>query len=279
MFDRAIIIIDALAGAVHAVLTIIVGYPFDLVKSRMQAGLCSNGFDCVKKTLKHEGIKGLYRGSSMPLVSHMLKRPVQYPIAEWMKNEMNKSNSVFYNYIIGAANGLASPIIGTPLQVVKISMQTSVSKIDTVQINKNSWYYIKYNYKQNGFMGFYRGFIPTIVKDTVFSMSFIGTYYSMRDRFGTDTWQQNFMNGCIAHSLTWYMFIPIDYVKTIIQKSESKIGIRQVVYDSYNKHGLRVFWKGVIPACLRTVPVSGLAMSGYEYTRWVLGNDSNKETK
>ena len=262
--DQKHVYVNMLAGGAQAILTTIVGYPFDLVKSRLQANLYNNSFECVKQTFKNEGLRGLYRGASMPLLSHAIKRPVQYPIAEYMKNEMNKSNNIMYNYGIGALNGLTSPLIGTPLQVVKISMQTSISVTDK---NKSSWSYIKHNYKNNGFIGFYRGFIPTAIKDTVFGMSFVGTYYTMRDHFGTDKWYNNFVNGCVAHSMTWFVFMPIDYVKTIIQKSEQKISVKNVIINSYQQYGIRVFWKGVIPACLRTVPVAGCAMTGYELVR------------
>lgn len=272
-----------LGACVQASLVTLTGYPLDLIKARLQSGLYTSSLKCLTGTIKNEGLVGLYRGSMMPWISHMMKRPVQYLISENLKDRfnpsptnananMNTGGKTFYNYLIGAGSGIFGPIVGTPLQVVKISMQTSVNdKSDKSQSKmKNSLNYIAYNYRTHGISGFYRGFIPTLCKDTAFGMSFIGNYYTFRDYFGTDKWYNNFVSGSLAHSITWCVFIPIDYVKTIIQKSETKLTVRDVVRSSYKAHGIFVFWKGVIPACARTFFVSGFAMTGYEYARQLL---------
>ena len=257
------VIVDVAAGAVQATLVTIVGYPFDLVKSRMQVKAYPSMIDCVRQTVRNEGMFGLYRGSAMPWISHLIKRPIQYPLAEYMKSKLTDSESSYArNYGIGAVNGLVGPVFGTPLQVVKISLQTS-NNSDI----KNSREYIRDNYRRNGIKGFYRGFIPTAMKDSLFGMMFLGTYYSSRDYLGSDKWWKNFTSGAGAHCLTWFTLIPIDHVKTKIQRSETRLTILGVIRDSYRTGGIRVFWKGVIPACLRTIPVSGVAMVGYEYVR------------
>lgn len=271
-------IINIVGGMAQATLVTVTGYPLDLIKARLQAKMYPDTMSCLINTVKKEGFFGLYRGSAMPWLSHMVKRPIQYPISEYFKKQTADSeHSTFYNYLIGGATGVVGPIFGTPLQVVKIAMQTSEtqkSKNTTPHhVNhysdksKNSWYYIKHNYRSNGIAGFYRGFLPTAAKDMVFGMSFIGTYYTLRDTIGTDKWYKNFANGAMAHCLTWCVFIPIDYVKTTVQRSEQKLKALDVIKSSYQKHGITVFWRGVVPACLRTIPVSGCAMMGYEYIR------------
>lgn len=179
------------------------------------------------------------------------------------------NGSKLSNYFIGWTSGLVSPIFGTPLQVVKISVQTTTNK-DV----KNSAEYIKENYLRNGLIGFYRGFIANVMKDSLFGMSFIGHYYTLRDYLGSDVWWKNFVSGASAHYLTWYTLIPIDYVKTKIQQSEKRRTITEVIRSSYRVGGIRIFWRGVFPACLRTIPVSGVAMVGYETVRNVLSEEN-----
>ena len=255
---------NIIGGVTQALLVTVVGYPFDLVKARIQAKRYDSSWKCLQGTVKNEGFVGLYRGSSMPLLSHLIKRPIQYPITEYIKSrlDLNGSTSNYYNYLIGGSTSIIGSIIGTPLQVIKISVQTA-----TDNEVKNSYYYIKKNYRNNGIRGFYRGFFPNLLKDVVFGASFIGNYYTFRDYLGSDKWWKNFISGSTAHCITWYLFIPIDYVKTTVQRSETKITVREVIKTSYRDHGFRIFWKGVIPACLRTVPVSGIGMVGYEYVR------------
>jgi solute carrier family 25 (mitochondrial carnitine/acylcarnitine transporter), member 20/29 len=279
------IVADMVAATAQASLYTITGYPFDLVKARLQTGLYNSSWSCLKGTVKNEGFFGLYRGAVMPWLSHTLKRPIQYPASEYLKRYTtteSQSKNTCLNYLIGGATGIISPILGTPLQVVKISMQTSIPKSipmydlkSTIVLdngNKNSFEYIKYNYKKNGIRGFYRGLVPTIIKDTVFGASFLGTYYTLRDINGHDTLYKNFFNGATAHCTTWLCFIPIDYVKTTIQKSDNPMKISDVVTKTYKLHGIREFWKGVIPACVRTIPMSGIAMLGYEWVRSLIMN-------
>jgi hypothetical protein len=56
-------------------------------------------------------------------------------------------------------------------------------------------------------------------------------------------------------------------VKTTIQRSSKPITIKEVISETIQKDGPRAFWRGVHPACLRTIPVSGIAMTGYELVR------------
>lgn len=111
--------------------------------------------------------------------------------------------------------GPIGAVFGTPLQVIKVGMQTSGSNQ-----YKNSWSFAKHHYrKHGGVSGFYRGLVPTMAKDCLFGASFVGHYYTLRDFWGTDKWYKNFASGAIAHCATWGLLIPIDYVKTTIQKS------------------------------------------------------------
>ena len=86
-----------------------------------------------------------------------------------MINHFNHDLSRNINFYV------TDPLYGTPLQVVKVSMQT----ITNSEI-KNGIQLIKNIFQTQGFIGFYRGFIPTIMKDIVFSGSFLGTFIIKR---------------------------------------------------------------------------------------------------
>ena len=84
---------DFVAGLTQATLVTIVGYPFDLVKTRMQSGMYKTSFDCVVTTVKTEGPLALYRGAASPFVSHSIKRPIQFLLAENYKKKIESINS------------------------------------------------------------------------------------------------------------------------------------------------------------------------------------------
>ena len=61
-----------LAGGVGGVCVVLVGHPLDLIKVRMQtagAGGSTHVLGMLSQTLAKEGVRGIYRGASAPLVS------------------------------------------------------------------------------------------------------------------------------------------------------------------------------------------------------------------
>lgn len=265
--------INLVAGTTQATLVTIVGYPFDTMKVKMQAS-GQNTWSTIKHITRTEGLKGFYKGATMPWLSHLVKRPIQYPLSEWMKtrDELNFMGAG-KNFFIGWSSGFLGPIFGTPLQVMKIRAQLNNEK--KISFGKLS----KEIYKESGLKGFYRGIGPTFMKDSLFGASFIGFYYTLRDTIGTGMYKYNinekyyvpipkdFISGATAHCLTWVSLIPIDFVKTKVQKSKIPVTALDVIKKNYARHGLSVFWKGILPATLRTIPVSGIAMTGYEFVR------------
>lgn len=258
--------ITILAGITQATLVTFIGQPFDLVKTKLHAKLYPSTREAISQTFRTAGVRGFYKGASMPWLSHLLKRPMQFTIAEKIKLKNETWNNPYINnFTTGAFTGSTGTIFGTPLQCIKVNMQTNDYK--------NISEYIKHNYRINGLRGFYKGVIATAMKDSTFGASFLGFYHTFRDNigedklFGPDKLWKNFIGGASAHCLTWAVLMPIDFIKTSIQRSETKLTVREVIVTNFKEKGIRVFWKGLLPACLRTIPVSGFGMTGYEYVR------------
>jgi solute carrier family 25 carnitine/acylcarnitine transporter 20/29 len=59
--------------------------PFDLVKVRLQTteGIYKSTFDCFAQTVKKDGITGLYRGMSTPLVGVTPIFAVSFWVSTW----------------------------------------------------------------------------------------------------------------------------------------------------------------------------------------------------
>ena len=56
---------DYLAGVAGGVAVVLIGHPFDTVKTRLQtspSGVYMGTIDCLKQTIKAEGVKGFYTG-------------------------------------------------------------------------------------------------------------------------------------------------------------------------------------------------------------------------
>lgn len=56
---------DYLAGVAGGVAVVLIGHPFDTVKTRLQtspSGVYAGTIDCLKQTMQAEGMKGFYAG-------------------------------------------------------------------------------------------------------------------------------------------------------------------------------------------------------------------------
>ena len=229
--------------------------------------------------IKNEGVSNFYKGGLISLLSHVSKRPLQFSLGEYLKKEKYLDGTgLAKNFIIGVSSGIIISPIATPFQVLKIRKQTNVSKESMCK----DFLYI---YKNNGISGIYRGMFPTVMRDCLFSAGLMGFYYSLRDIFGSGIKQVkiydqvvpillDFINGSFSYCFTWSLLMPLDFIKTTVQKSDQKSEVKNKISDiiitNYKQNGISVFWRGLLPTCIKTFPVSGIAMTGYEYTRKIL---------
>lgn len=260
-----------LPGFSVGITSMIVGYPADTIKVRLQTGMYSSLKNCVIKTYSIDGIKGFYRGSLIPLLTMGLRRSYQYPLFENLK----KTNS---NYLAGSLSGASGTLIGCPVHVLKIRMQNSHKK----EIS-SLWKCTKQIYKQDGFVGFYKGFYINLIKDGIFGCLFLGTYGTLKDKliqkkdngellFDKISLDSHYnmicagtLAGCFSSIITWVILFPIDTVKTAIQ---SKKGLDLIKLK--RQKGILSFWTGLSPVILRALPVSLTSMFAYEFFTWII---------
>ena len=178
------------AGIAQGSILTLLGYPYDTVKTRLQTiNSSSKKFGQTFRIYKTEGIRGFYKGVSMPFLNYVSKRPSQYALGEYLK----KTTSFNY-FIIGGIQGSIGTVIGNPFQVVKIYSQCNKqSPLDN----------IKTIYNTEGVKGFYKGFKFAWFRDISFGTAFVGSYFNLRDRFGNDTNKQIFFNALGAHLFSW----------------------------------------------------------------------------
>ncbi|PUU73003.1 mitochondrial carrier domain-containing protein [Tuber borchii] len=130
---------DILFGSSAGMIGKIIEYPFDTVKVRLQSQpddqpLRYRGpLDCFKQSLKQDGIRGLYRGISPPLVGAAAENSALFFSYNIAQNLLRKS---FYPYLdkegdlpigalvfCGAASGAFTSFILTPVELIKCKMQ------------------------------------------------------------------------------------------------------------------------------------------------------------
>ncbi|XP_057764472.1 mitochondrial arginine transporter BAC1 [Salvia miltiorrhiza] len=155
--------------------------PSELVKCRMQvqgadsfiqsSSRYSSPIDCALKTVKSEGLTGIFRGGGATFFRESIGNAVFFSTYEYVRYYMHKPLrdassdlthviDVGVGIVSGGLGGIACWSVVLPLDVAKTIIQTSPDKNHT----RNPAQILELIYKRSGIRGCYTGLGPTIVR-------------------------------------------------------------------------------------------------------------------
>ncbi|PIA14915.1 mitochondrial carrier [Coemansia reversa NRRL 1564] len=132
-----------LASAITAAVTgMVVGYPFDSLKTRMQTHHYPSLLTCAQRSISEEGIRGLYRGLLPPLLTASAAKSLSFSLFEQTKQLLRKhdpysardpflpnfqrttvASVALTAAISGGASGTVIALLCCPLELIKVQMQ------------------------------------------------------------------------------------------------------------------------------------------------------------
>jgi len=269
------------AGAVAGVSEILVMYPLDVVKTRVQLqtgkGVGDDAYngmvDCFRKIIKNEGFSRLYRGISAPIMMEAPKRATKFAANdEWGKvwrnafgiPKMNQSLSI----LTGASAGATEAFVVVPFELVKIRMQDKANAhkynglVDCVQKVV----------RQEGILTLYQGLESTMWRHILWNAGYFGCIFQVRGLMpaATDKSGQirnDIVSGTVGGTVGTILNTPMDVVKSRIQNSPKVPG--QI--PKYNwawpalgtvmkEEGFSALYKGFLPKVLRLGPGGGILL-------------------
>ncbi|KAI9323596.1 mitochondrial carrier domain-containing protein [Dichotomocladium elegans] len=246
-----------IAASSAAVVGVVVGYPFDSIKTRMQTVPYDSLASCVRQTFKDEGIRGFFRGVLPPLVTVSIIKSISFSVYEETKAyckarvsflAANELKSVMaMSTLGGAASGAFIATFSCPFELVKIHKQlevlllqaSSISTGDTVVRKKekksmpyrtpaapvpttSSWHSAREIIRSKGISGLWSGFNLHLVRDTIGTAVYFGGYETTKFLLsGPDHMagpMTQFFAGGVCGILCWLAVFPIDLVKSLMQK-------------------------------------------------------------
>lgn len=265
---------DTAAGFVGGAVQVLVGQPFDLVKVRMQTGQYSSMYTTVVQTFKNEGLAAFYKGTSAPLLGVGACVSLQFygyhearrQLAPW------STTSLAGIYTCGAIAGLANTIITTPVEHVRILMQTqtaaSARYSGAIEAGKDIL-------RNQGIRKLYRGQLITSLREIQAYGTWFLTYEYLIStqtseavkRSDLPTWKL-MACGALSGEALWLASYPLDVIKSQLQSQpiQSKFTALDAFRQTYAAQGLRGFWVGITPTLLRALPASACTFASVELT-------------
>ncbi|KAF7295341.1 hypothetical protein MIND_01073500 [Mycena indigotica] len=245
---------DISYGIAAGIASKIFEHPFDLTKVRLQAQVLeaearfSGPLDCLNKTWRNEGVGGLYRGLSAPIVAAMAEnaslflsyRELQELIKRVNRQSITEPSTMPQIALAAAGAGAITSFLLTPLELVKVVAQTqmlTVAPSAAHQLPGPLAVFLSV-LRNNGVRGLWLGHTGTLIRETggtaawfstkEFVASLLVARRQSRSIDGGITsasakelrpWESAASGACAGAAFNLALF-PADTVKTAIQTEE-----------------------------------------------------------
>jgi len=269
------------AGAIAGVSEILVMYPLDVVKTRVQLqtgkGVGEDAYsgmlDCFRKIIAKEGPSRLYRGITAPILMEAPKRATKFAANdEWGKfyrklfgtPKMNQQLSI----LTGASAGATEAFVVVPFELVKIRLQ------DKAQAHKYSGMLdvVQKVIRQEGILALYQGLESTMWRHILWNAGYFGCIFQVRSLLPKTSDKKghivnDLISGTVGGTVGTILNTPMDVVKSRIQNAPKVAGgLRKYNWAwpslglVMREEGFAALYKGFVPKVLRLGPGGGILL-------------------
>ncbi|XP_068718938.1 mitochondrial ornithine transporter 1-like [Montipora capricornis] len=287
---------DFTAGAMGGIACVLAGQPFDTVKVKMQTfpSLFKTAFDCGLKTIKQEGFRGLYAGTTPSLAANIAENSVLFLfygqclslVKQITGKQDEKELTVLNRAIAGSGASVFSSFALCPTELVKCRLQAQhqMSVLSGKTAAKSGALQMTIQIiREDGFLGLFRGMTSTLAREVPGYFFFFGGYelcrYALTPKGKTvddiGPLRLIFCGGMAGVSF-WCSTFPADVIKSRIQiltqGSNQVPGFFETMFEIVRKEGPRALYRGLGPTLMRCFPACGALFVAYEGTQQILVN-------
>lgn len=298
---------DILYGSVAGGLGKYIEYPFDTVKVRLQsqpdgAALRYKGpLDCFQKSIQADGVRGLYRGISAPVVGAAIETSCLFFFDSIGSELLHHSGIVpqgqvadkpwYAFWMSGAFSGALTSFFLTPVELVKCKIQVPETEAGVVKAPLKPLPVIRDIMRYQGLRGFWHGQMGTLIRETGGCAAWFGGRASAskvfmelnlrkassaeeRERIKASPlplWQQA-AAGASGGVLYNFLFFPADTVKSRMQTTPigESTANRTFMSESralWKEAGVKGFYRGCGITVARSAPSSAFIFVVFDYLK------------
>jgi hypothetical protein len=261
--------------------------PFEVIRTTSITSLkstkntLSETLSVVKRIFQMEGPRGFFRGGLLSLGKSTLGAGVFFNGLENMHVLTKQYREIKYlpNNVIDFCNAGFARIFTTltvsPLNVLKTRFEVVGNKEYSSIAHA-----FKTVYKNQGLKGFYRGIIPTLIRDVPFAGLEYSTYRYFVSLYGRyieptrnpyDSSLVIFSCAGVSAMLSVLVTYPFDNVRVRLQTNDMAAkqikGMGPMISHVYKEEGMRGFYLGYLPRLMKKGVACSLAWTLYEALR------------
>ena len=254
--------------------------------------------DCFRQSIRSDGLVGLYRGISAPLVGAALETSSLF-FWERVGRELLFSSNLYSRtqplplsalWLTGAISGAFTSLVLTPIELVKCKIQVPASAPGTLAIAPRPLAVIREVFRHQGLRGFWHGQLGTLIRETGGCAAWFGsketvtllfrrwnassssspsttsksnsTSVSTPQNLPLPLWQQA-LAGASAGMAYNFLFFPADTIKSRMQTVAANSTAKKIrFWDEgrviWRSYGMRGLYRGCGITVARSVPSSAL---------------------
>ncbi|KAL2179293.1 mitochondrial carrier domain-containing protein [Thermothelomyces heterothallicus CBS 202.75] len=281
------------AGVFSGIAKLSVGHPFDTIKVRLQttnANRFSGPLQCLTQTLRNEGLFGLYKGATPPLVGWMFMDSVMLGSLSVYRRLLR--DHVFSPHpppgpppplpahghgLAGILAGATVSFVAAPVEHIKARLQIQYAARKSDRLYSGPLDCLAKIWRHHGIRGVYHGLQATLLFRSFFFFWW-GSYdlFSrwMRQHTSLSAPAINFWAGGLSAQVFWVMSYPSDVVKQRIMTDPLGGGLndgvrrfprwKDAAKAVYRESGAMGYWRGFLPCFLRAFPANAMALVAFE---------------
>eukprot|EP00941_MAST-03F_sp_MAST-3F-sp1_P006517 g6517.t1 len=274
-----------------------------------------NAFFNIART---EGIRGLYAGFATSLAG-LIVGPIYITVFEGSRSVlMNRFDATVLSPLISGFAGLTASAVAqtvaVPIDIVSSRRMVAGISHSSHAKSKTPFNIAKKLYNAEGILGFYRGYMASILVSLPTSSTMWGVFFALQPRVqkvvgfalqsidsGGNRYQQyeknsgnkshsewesltpalltSFITGGLAGGVAAFVSAPMDVIRTrlqVVEKAGSTIKTSGI--QIFKNDGISGFWRGCGARSAALIPSTALLLTAYELLKRICVKDDYKWT-